>query len=97
LGSEAPNTFARKVAEWILLQTPRIRIPDRVAASAQGGIGIFFYDGHKYADIECFNTGEILGTIATGDQEPHIWEFPVSEIKTALDRIGNYLATGLSA
>src|SRR5215469_2368619 len=28
--SDAPNSFSMKLAEWILLETPRYKIPDRV-------------------------------------------------------------------
>src|ERR1700733_7282215 len=36
-------------------------VPDRVVASAEGGIAICFVRAEKYCDIECLNTGEILG------------------------------------
>jgi hypothetical protein len=91
-GAEPPNALARKFAEWTLLDTPQFKIPDRIAASIQGGIAMIFYAGDKYADIECFNTGEILGTIATGDGEPDIWTIRPSEIKTSLEKIGRHLA-----
>lgn len=90
-GSERPNGLAREAAEAVLLATPSVRIPDRIAASAQGGIGIFFYNREKYADIECFNNGEILGTTVTGNGEPDIWPFTSSEIKGALEKIGTFL------
>jgi hypothetical protein len=91
-GSERPNSRTRDIAEWILLATPGFRLPDRVAPSAQGGIGISFHDRDKYADIECFNTGEILGTIVTGNGEPEIWPINFNEIRIALKKIGDYLA-----
>src|SRR5665213_1605638 len=80
-GAESPNTWARKCAEWILLDTPQFTIPDRVAPSIQGGVAMFFYAADKYADIECFNSGEILGTTATGNGEPEIWTIRPNEIK----------------
>ena len=92
-GSESPNGFAREVAELILLETTSFRTPDRVAPSAQGGIGIFFYANNKYADIECFNEGEVLGTTVVGDDDPIIWVINPTGIKEALERIGNFLAS----
>src|ERR1700676_4197939 len=53
--SESPNKFARDMAETILLSTAGVIIPSRVAPSAQGGVGICFYNGELYADIECLN------------------------------------------
>jgi hypothetical protein len=90
-GSDRPSNFVIEVATTILLTASNIRVPDRVAASAQGGIGIFFYNDQKYADIECFNTGEILGTTADGDGEPEVWTINPTETKAALEKIGNFL------
>lgn len=92
-GAESPNLLSRKLAECILLDTSQLAIPSRVAASITGGIAIFFYSGDKYADIECFNTGEILGTIANGNKDPDIWTFKLTEIKSALEKIGTYLVS----
>ena len=91
-GSERPNELAKDIAEMILLATPSVQIPDRVAPSAQGGIGIFFYKDEKYADIECLNTGEILGTTVTGNGDPDVWPINPTEIKNALEKIGSCLA-----
>lgn len=91
-GSEKPNTFSRAIAEGILLESVPYKIPDNVSPSAQGGINLVFYAGNRYADIECFNSGEILGTTAIGNEDPDIWIINPSEIKNALEKIGQFLA-----
>lgn len=39
-------------------------VPSRVMPSAEGGIGICFEDGERYADFECTNDGRITGVIS---------------------------------
>lgn len=92
-GSEAPNQFAIENAKEILLSATSFVVPNRVAPSAQGGVGICFYRGNKYADIECLNTGEILATTSDGTGRPEVWEVKPSESKGALQRIGQYIAS----
>jgi hypothetical protein len=89
--SEAPNKFARDMAESVLLSAARVIIPNRVAPSAQGGVGICFYNGDRYGDIECLNTGEILATISDGSGRPLVWEVRPSETWRALERISAYI------
>jgi hypothetical protein len=93
-GSEAPNDFARDLAKQILLSAVRNAVvPNRVAPSAQGGVGICFYRGEKYADIECLNSGEILATLSDGTGRPEVWEVKPTESTGALERIGQYIAS----
>jgi hypothetical protein len=92
-GSEGPNELSRDIAQMILLSSGNVIVPNRVAPSAQGGIGICFYRGQKYADIECLNTGEILATISDGTSRPDVWVVKPSESKGALERIGQYIAS----
>ena len=45
-----------------------------VSPSAEGGVGIVFAGSdQKYADIECFNDGEILAITSEGTTEPSVW------------------------
>jgi hypothetical protein len=90
-GSEKPSSFAVGAATIILNKALDIRIPDRVAPSAQGGVGLFFYSGNRYADIECFNNGEILGTTAIGREKPYIWPIKPNEFSATLQNIKTFL------
>jgi hypothetical protein len=89
--SEPPSELARELAKGVVLTAASVIVPDRVAPSAQGGIGICFYRGNKYADIECFNTGEILATVSDGSGRPQIWEVKPREIRGALEKIGQHI------
>lgn len=89
-GAEVPNDRAKEVAERVLdLLRHSWFPPTRVVASSEGGIGICFVQGDKYADLECFNTGEIVAVSYRGMEEPHVWEVPIQteNITEAIDRI----------
>lgn len=66
---------------------------DRVVASADEGVGICFVHGDKYADIEFFNTGEILAVTSSRNSEPFIWSVdPDPEaIRTTIQEICEYI------
>jgi hypothetical protein len=67
--------------------------PTRIMPSADEGIGICFISGKKYADIECFNTGEIVAVTSDGQGNPNVWEVNPDreELKNSLNRIRVYL------
>lgn len=57
--------------------------PSRVVASAEGGVGVCFVQGNKYADIEILNTGEILGVTSNRRDRPVVWEIDQSAYSLA--------------
>ncbi|MFB2969201.1 hypothetical protein ACE1CD_09540 [Aerosakkonema sp. BLCC-F183] len=67
--------------------------PTQITPSVEEGVGICFIRGKKYADLECFNTGEILAVISDGQGNPNVWEVNPNreEIKISLERIRVYL------
>jgi hypothetical protein len=89
-GAEAPNEGARNTAERILaLLRSTLLAPTRIIASSEGGIGICFVHEDRYADFECFNTGEIVAVSYRGTDEPHAWEVAPDDaaIQTAIEQI----------
>ena len=68
-------------------------LPTRVVASAEGGVGVCFVDGIKYADIECLNSGTILGVTSDKSARPIAWEVEQSARGLALasDRIRQFI------
>jgi len=75
LGAEPPNLEARTNAKSFLvcMYTSGLK-PDLVTASADSGVGICFKRNGVYADVECFNSGEIIsafidrsGNVATSE------------------------------
>jgi len=74
-GVEPPNEFARIWAYAFLQQLQKDDLlPTGITPSAEAGVGIYFIDGDKYADIECLNSGAILGVISNRRDRPFAWE-----------------------
>jgi len=48
-------------------------IPDTIVASADGGVAICFIRNQKYADIECYNSGDILAVRYSNQDDPKAW------------------------
>ena len=71
----APSTQALGWARVVLQRLKDSDFPPtRVVASAQGGVAFCFLKGKKYADIECLNSGAILGVISNEHGRPVAWE-----------------------
>ncbi len=47
--------------------------PTHVDHSVEGSLQISFKNGEKYADIECYNSGEILGIISDHSMD-YTWD-----------------------
>lgn len=65
--SEAPNERSFEMARVLLsrLKCSGFR-PERIVHSAEGGIGVYFRHGNRYADFECANTGTITALTSNG-------------------------------
>lgn len=81
-GAEAPNKTALKNAQSVLeyLSSEDFQ-PSSIEPSTGEGVCISFRKGDRYADIECFNTGEILGMTKVDFEEPSIWETDLSQLE----------------
>jgi hypothetical protein len=80
-GADSPSSAAIARARLMLRQFEVEALePTKVVASVEGGVGICFVDGDKYADIECFNSGEILGVVSNRQDRPNIWKVEPSAI-----------------
>lgn len=80
LDSEPPTytAIARAATVLIALESISLR-PERVAASAEGGIGIMFRRGRKFASIEFLNSGETVVLTSDGTGNPRAWEIDTSD------------------
>ncbi len=67
--------------------------PTRVIASAEGGIAICFSNGERYADIECLNSGEVLGVTSNRRDLPDVWRVDADphQYAATIGRISNFL------
>jgi hypothetical protein len=73
-GAEAPNSLAVANAELVICELCRVEHePDRVVASAEGGIGVYLFRLKKRMLVECFNDGDICALISGSDFEPQAW------------------------
>lgn len=53
--------------------------PDRVSASAEGGVVIVFEGRRSSAAIECYDSGEVVFVISRRDGKPTVWEVPADD------------------
>ncbi len=92
-GAEAPNADSIKVARKILgIIYETNLIPTAISPSVEGGVNIYFIKGNKYADIECFNSGEVLTSKSDRVNEPEITELNnEDEVKVFLQNIESFL------
>jgi hypothetical protein len=93
--ADPPNEAARMTAHRILAILEHDAYPPcRIVASAEGGVGLCFVEGDRYADIECLNSGEILAAKFRGDREPTVWETENVDrsIKATIEQIRVHIA-----
>jgi hypothetical protein len=93
-GAEPPSGIAHMWARVVLQQLQADSLmPTRVVASAEGGVAICFVSREKYSDLECLNTGAILGVTSNRRDRPTVWEIEQSSsgISQALSRIRRFL------
>ena len=73
-GAEPPSQGAISAADSITKAFITFGlIPDAITPSAEGGVAICFVRNQKYADIECFNSGDILGVRYSPREDPRAW------------------------
>lgn len=78
-GAEAPTDMAMEWAQLVFDQLIRAELlPTKVVASAEGGVAYCFVAGDKYADIECLNSGALLGVTTNKRDRPFVWEIDPS-------------------
>lgn len=94
-GAPPPSDIALLFARVVLDYLKELDLsPDRVIASAEGGVALCFEEGERYADIECLNTGEILGVLSNRRDRPDVWEIEQSarSIASAASRIEGFFS-----
>lgn len=93
--AERPNQHSVDRAQSILMHLFRLKfLPDKITPSVENGVGISFIQGDKYADIECFNTGEILAVTSDRQSPPQVWEVEdrPQAITAALRKIRDFIS-----
>jgi len=90
-GAEAPNLTARRSARMVLDNLERINLqPSRIISSAAGGVSLCFFRPMKYAEVECYNSGESVAIIKnTQTNWRDIWE--VDSVTDSIGKIQAFL------
>src|SRR5260370_1215229 len=72
--AEKPNKIAYSNARRALQLAELFEIePTQVTASAEGGVALCFKIDGQYADIECFNSGELWGLVSDRINPASTW------------------------
>lgn len=93
---EPPNDTALALARYFLVELANSEIPLQpilVEPSSDAGACIVFWNGHRYADIECFNDGDVLAsTHLRGIEPPNIWSVQEANAEETINTIRSFLA-----
>lgn len=89
---QQPNSVATKNAGRVLAKVEELVLAHLVQTSMDDGICISFRRHDRYADIECFNTGEILAAMKIDGEEPAIWEISPENIGETVVKIKLFIS-----
>jgi hypothetical protein len=94
-GSEAPSAAAISSALEIGAAFIKLGLtPDVTTPSSEGGIALCFMRNKKYADVEFFNSGSIIGVRHSPQDDPKAWSITRDNaaIELAVNIISQYLS-----
>ena len=78
--AEAPSSISIIAASRIGKKFIQLGlVPDVVVPSSEGGVALCFLRNPKYADVECFNTGEVLAVRYSANQDPVAWSITLDD------------------
>lgn len=90
--SAPPNGLAIHCAADVLKALSEFDLqPTHINPSAEEGVCISFRNGRKYADIECFNSGDVLA-IVSDDASEVAWDVSERGIRSSVVRINQFIA-----
>lgn len=92
--AEPPNDCAVKSAIESIVELSKVGLrPTKVGASVEGGVCIAFREGAKYADVECFNTSELLTVTSSNRDEAIVAEHSRDDqgVREAVRRIRSFM------
>ncbi len=91
---QRPNSIATKHAGRVLAEIGDLALalePYFIDPSSDEGICISFRRQNRYADIECFNNGEILAATKVDGEDPTIWELSPENIEETIAKINLFI------
>jgi hypothetical protein len=88
-----PNQIAIEASICALHRLSDVDLcPSFIAPSSDEGVCLAFESGERYADIECFNTGEVFAMTSTPNGRPTIWEVQDGDLRASIARISSFIA-----
>lgn len=82
--AESPNSTALNWTKEILEILVCLKFaPTKIIPSVENGVGISFVYNDKYADIECFNEGNILAVTSDRQGNIEVWEVEATTLGMA--------------
>lgn len=91
-GAASPNTRSIGQASEVIVQLARMNLrPAFIDPSTDEGVCVSFRSGNRYADIECFNSGDILAATSLDDGETEVWNVPRHDLGETLRRIQRFI------
>lgn len=88
--SDPPNKVAINTSRTVVNALVDINIiPAKVVPSAEGGVGIVIERGDRYANVECFNDGDVTAGFTDFASSPTV-EF-VEMTKSGLQTLGSHI------
>lgn len=89
---ERPNDTAVTNARWVLGEVLSQGLtPRHVDPSTGEGICISFLRGIEYADIECFNSGDIISSISPSNASSEFWDIRDLGLSDTVERIKGFI------
>jgi hypothetical protein len=67
-------------------------LPTRISTSVEGGVGFVFREAGRYADIECFNSGEAVTAVSDESGGSSVEEWSGSETEAMIDWLRCHVA-----
>lgn len=93
-GAQPPNEKAISIGEAIFSHLiEQDLLPDRIVPSVEGGLAFVFLFGELYADIECFNDGDILIGFCAPSMDPKVKEALINQIEEEIEDIRSFLVS----
>lgn len=94
---EKPNLLSLGISAELLLRLNDLGMkPTLVNDFIEGGVGIIFIDGNRYADIEVDNEGDVLVCVSNRVDPPAVWEFNPNKPFPTLQAIKAFMSGDLA-
>ena len=91
-GTRPPNKTAAEYASRVLSALEDLDFqPSAIDPSSDEGICISFRKHNLYADVECFNNGEVFAETKVDGEEPTIWAIEPQEINETITKINSFI------